>query len=144
MKSNKTLKKVLFAVLVLVVVFFGILVFHIVTAKPAVYESPNLQVSRIDFKSTITPEQAQKICKDLRAIKGITSDSIIVKRNVVVYFHNNKVTNSKRVYDELMTKGAYDAQRYILQEAMATKEVCPVDQNSFSYKMAKSLHQIFN
>jgi hypothetical protein len=36
MKSNKTLKKVLFAVLVLVVVFFGILVFHIVTAKPAV------------------------------------------------------------------------------------------------------------
>ena len=93
MKINKTLKKVLFAVLVLVVVFFGILVFHIVTAKPAVYESPNLQVSRIDFKSTITPEQAQKICKDLRAIKGITSDCIIVKRNVGVYFQKKKVIN---------------------------------------------------
>lgn len=144
MKINKTLKKALFAVLVLVVVFFGILVFHIVTAKPAVYESSNLQVSRIDFKSTITPEQAQKICKDLRAIKGITSDSIIIKRNVVVYFHNNKVANSKKIYDELMAKGKYDAQRYILPEGMSTKEVCPVDQNSFSYKMAKSLHQIFN
>jgi hypothetical protein len=144
MKINKTVKRGLLAVLVVVVLFFGILVFHIVTAKPAVYESPNLQVSRIDFKNNIDSAQAKKICSDLRSIKGLTSDSIIVKRNVVVYFHNNKITNSKKVYDELMVKGQYDAQRYILPKGMANKEVCPIDQNSFSYKMAKSLNQIFN
>jgi len=31
-----------------------------------------------------------------------------------------------------MNKGKYDAQRYILPEGMATKEVCPVDQNSLA------------
>jgi len=144
MKINKTIKRGLLAVLVLVVLFFGILIFHIVTAKSAVYESPNLQISRIDFKTNIDSAQAKKICSDLRSIKGLTSDSIIVRRNVVVYFHNNKITNSKKVYDELMTKGHYDAQRYILPANLATKEVCPIDQNSFSYKMAKSLNQIFN
>jgi hypothetical protein len=144
MKIKKTMKRGLLAVLVVVVLFFGILIFHIVTAKPAVYESPNLQVSRIDFKTNIDSAQAKKICADLRSIKGLTSDSIIVKRNVIVYFHNNKITNSKKVYDELMAKGQYDAQRYILPEGMANKEVCPIDQNSFSYKMAKSLNQIFN
>lgn len=141
---NKKIKRGLLAVAVLAVLFFGILIFHIVTAKPAVYESPNLQVSRIDFKTNIDSAQAKKIRSDLRSIKGLTTDSIIVKRNVVVYFHNNSITNSEKVYNELMAKGQYDAQRYILPASMANKEVCPVDQNSFSYKMAKSLNQIFN
>ncbi|PKB16648.1 hypothetical protein [Flavobacterium sp. 5] len=144
MKINKTIKRGLLAALVLMVLFFGILIFHIVTAKPAVYESPNLQISRIDFKSNIDSVEAKKICSDLRSINGLTSDSIIVKRNVVVYFHNNKITNSKKVYDQLMAKGHYDAQRYILPANLANKEVCPIDQNSFSYKMAKSINQIFN
>lgn len=144
MKINKTIKKVLWAVLAVGVLFISIMLFHIITAKPAVYETPNLQVSRIDFKTTIDSAQAKKICADLRSIKGLTSDSIIVKRNVVVYFHNNKITNSEKVYNELMNKGNYDAQRYILPANLADKEVCPIDQDSFSYKMAKSLNQIFN
>ena len=144
MKMNKTIKRGLWGVLILFVLFMGIMFFHIVTAKPAVYDSPNLQVSRIDFKSNIDSVKATQICADLRSIKGLTSDSIIVKRNVVVYFHNNAVTNSKKVYDELMTKRPYDAQRFILPASLANKEVCPIDQNSYSYKMAKSLNQIFN
>lgn len=144
MKINKTLKRGLWSVLVIVVLLLSVMLFHIITAKPAVYESPNLQVSRIDFKTTIDSVQAKQICSDLRSIKGLTSDSIIVKRNVVVYFHNNKITNSKKVYDELMAKRPYEAQRYILPANLANKEVCPMDQNSFSYKMAKSLNQIFN
>jgi DMSO/TMAO reductase YedYZ molybdopterin-dependent catalytic subunit len=144
MKTNKIIKKGLWTVLILGVLFFGILIFHIITAKPAVYESPNLQISRIDFKTNIDSAQAKKICSDLRSIKGLTSDSIIIKRNVVVYFHNNKITDSKKVFDELMAKRPYDAQRYILPANLANKEVCPIDQDSFSYKIAKSLNRIFN
>lgn len=144
MKINKTIKRGLLAVLVFMLLFFGILIFHIITAKPAVYESPNLQVSRIDFKTIIDSAQAKQICSDLRSIKGLTSDSIIVKRNVVVYFHNNKITNSKKVYDELMAKRNYDAQQYVLPANLADKEVCPIDQDSFSYKIAKSINRIFN
>lgn len=141
---NKTVKKVLIAVAGIGVLFFAILIFHIITAKPAVYENPNLQVSRIDFKSTIDSAQAKQICADLRSIKGLTSDSIIVKRNVVVYFHNNKITNSEKVFNELMSKRPYEAERFILPANMANKEVCPVDQNSFAYKASKTINQFFN
>jgi hypothetical protein len=144
MKANKTIKKILWSGLIVIVLFIGIFLFHIITAKPAVYESPNLQVSRIDFKQDIDSLQAKQICSDLRSVKGLTSDSIIVKRNVVVYFHNNKITDSKKVFDELMTKGQYDAQRYILPAHLASKEVCPVNQNSMSYKLSKKVNQFFN
>lgn len=144
MKINKIIKKGLWMGLIITVLFFAILLFHIITAKPAVYETPNLQVSRIDFKTNIDSAQAKQICSDLRSIKGLTSDSIIVKRNVVVYFHNNKITNSQKVYDQLMAKRQYDAQRYILPENLANKEVCPVDQNSLSYKLSKKVNQFFN
>ncbi|MEO8535497.1 MAG: hypothetical protein ABI441_17200 [Flavobacterium sp.] len=143
-KINKTIKKGLWIAVGITALFFAILIFHIITAKPAVYESPNLQVSRIDFKTNIDSVQAKQICSDLRSIKGLTSDSIIVKRNVVVYFHNNKITNSKKVYDELMNKRHYDAQRYILPENLANKEVCPIDQNSFSYKLSQKINHFFN
>jgi hypothetical protein len=144
MKINKTIKRVLLAGLGIVLLFFAILLFHIITAKPAVYENPNLQVSRIDFKTNIDSVQAKQICSDLRSIKGLTSDSIIIKRNVVVYFHNNTITNSEKVYDELMSKRRYDAKRYILPANLANKEVCPIDQNSFSYKLSKKINQFFN
>jgi len=144
MKINKFIKKGLWTGLIITVLFFAILLFHLITAKPAVYESPNLQVSRIDFKTDIDSVQAKQICSDLRSIKGLTSDSIIVKRNVVVYFHNNKITNSQKVYSELMAKRHYDAQRYILPENLANKEVCPVNQNSLSYKLSQKINRFFN
>lgn len=144
MKTNKIIKKILWSGLIVSILFISILLFHIITAKPAVYESPNLQVSRIDFKNDIDSVQAKQICSDLRSIKGLTSDSIIVKRNVVVYFHNNKITDSKKVFDELMTKGQYDAKRYILPTHLASKEVCPVNQNSMSYKLSQKVNQFFN
>ena len=144
MKINKFIKKGLWTGLIILVLFFAIFLFHIITAKPAVYESPNLQVSRIDFKTNIDSVQAKQICSDLRSIKGLTSDSIIVKRNVVVYFHNNKITNSKKVFDQLIAIGHYDAKRYILPENLAGKEVCPVNQNSLSYKLSQKINRFFN
>ncbi|WP_269226791.1 hypothetical protein [Flavobacterium eburneipallidum] len=141
---NKTIKKGFYVVGGIAFLFIAILMFHIITAKPAVYDSANLQVSRIDFKSNIDSVQAKQIAADLRTIKGLTSDSIIIKRNVVVYFHNNKITNSEKVFNELMTKRSYEAERFVLPANMASKEVCPVDQNSVSYKVSKSINQFFN
>lgn len=144
MKINKTIKRILWSGLIVILLFIGILLFHIITAKPAVYENPNLQVSRIDFKHNIDSAQARQICSDLRSINGLTTDSIIVKRNVVVYFHNNTITNSEKVYNELMRKRPYDAKRYILPVHLANKEVCPVNQNSMGYKLSQKVNQFFN
>lgn len=144
MKTNKIIKKGLFMLCGIAGLFIAILLYHIITVKPPDYDTPNLQVSRIDFKSHIDSLQARQICADLRSIKGLTSDSIIVKRNVVVYFHNNKITNSEKVFNELMAKGRYDAKRYILPANLAGKEVCPMDQNSLSYKLSQKINRFFN
>lgn len=144
MKINKIVKKVIWMVMIVIILFSAILLFHIITAKPAVYDTPNLQVSRIDFKADIDSVQARQICSDLRSIKGLTSDSIIVKRNVVVYFHNNRIANSKKIYEQLMDKRHYDAQRYILPENLAGREVCPMDQNSMSYRLSQKINLFFN
>ncbi len=140
---NKTVKKIVLGLTGVIVLCIGILVFHVITAKPEVVENSNLQISRIDFESNIDSLQAKEICADLRTIKGITSDSIIVKRNVVVYFHNNKITNSKKVYTELMNKRPYNAKPFVLPASLANKEVCPLDKNSFSYKLLKTINQFF-
>lgn len=144
MKTNKIIKRGIFILSGIFGLFVAILLFHIITAKPPVYDTPNLQVSRIDFKTDIDSLQARQICADLRSIKGLTSDSIIVKRNVVVYFHNNKITNSEKVFNELMAKGRYDAQRYILPANLANKEVCPINQNSLSYRLSQKINRFFN
>jgi len=141
---NKTVKKVLVILGGIVVMFIAILIYHIITAKPAVYENATIQVSRIDFENTIDSVQAKQICADLRSIKGLTTDSIIVKRNVVVYFHNNKITNSEKVFNELMQKRPYKAERFLLPASMENKAVCPIDQNSISYKAFKTINQFFN
>lgn len=124
---NKTVKKVLVILGGIVVMFITILIYHIITAKPAVYENATIQVNRIDFENTIDSVQAKQICADLRSIKGLTTDSIIVKRNVVVYFHNNKITNSEKVFNELMQKRPYKAERFLLPASMENKAVCPID-----------------
>ncbi|RDI10436.1 hypothetical protein [Flavobacterium sp. AG291] len=142
--ANMKIKKILFILLGIVTLLLAILIFHIITAKPASYDNPNLQISRIEFESDIDSLQAKQICSDLRTIKGLTSDSIIVKRNVVVYFHNNKVTDSQKVFDELMSRRHYRAKRYILPPGMIAKEVCPVDQSSAGYKLSRKINQFFN
>ncbi|SEG37288.1 hypothetical protein SAMN05421847_2089 [Halpernia humi] len=138
---NKKVKYTLISISTLVVAF---LVFKIFTATPETVNNPYVQMSRIDFKENINPTQAKQICKDLRSIKGLTSDSIIVKRNSVVYFSKNTETNSKKVYDQLMSKGNYNATRFIVVADNSNREVCPMDKNGLPYKISKKLIQFFN
>ncbi len=84
------------------------------------------------------------IKQKLHDIPGVKSD-IIVKRNVVVYFHDNRVADSKKVYDELMTTGHYSAKRFVVPANLANKEVCPVmNKDGFSYKFTKFVQGVFN
>ena len=121
---------------------FVILVYHIATARPI--ENATIQVSRIDFDKPFDSMSAIDIKQNLHDILGVKSD-IIIKRNVVVYFHDNKVADSKRIYDELMTTGQYNAQRFILPEGLANKQVCPViKKDGISYKFTQFVQRIFN
>ncbi|WP_264520142.1 hypothetical protein [Flavobacterium sp. N1994] len=142
MKSNKKIKTVLLSILGISLLLFVILVYHIATAKPV--ENATIQVSRIDFDKPFDSLSAFDIKQKLHTIAGVKSE-IIVKRNVVVYFHDNKIADSKKVYDELMTKGNYDAKRFEIPANLANVQVCPVmRRDGISYKFTKFIQRIFN
>ncbi|AWI25229.1 hypothetical protein [Flavobacterium pallidum] len=143
-----TRKKIKIAVLSLLGTFlllFIILVAHIAMSRPLKLDVPNIQVSRIDFSEPLDDAKKKEVTENLRMIKGITTDNIIVKNNVVVYFHDNRYTNSQKVFDQLMAKGHYDAKMFTVPRQLASKPVCPaMDPGSFKYKFALAVQSVFN
>ena len=142
MKINKKVKIALLSILGFFLLMFAILVYHIANARPI--ENATIQVSRIDFDKPFDSLGIVDIKQKLHDISGVKSE-IIIKKNVVVYFHDNKIADSKKIYDELMLTGKYKAERFILPEALANKQVCPViKKDGFSYKFSKFVQGIFN
>ncbi|MCG2612240.1 hypothetical protein LZZ90_12060 [Flavobacterium sp. SM15] len=145
MKVSKTLKWILGSILGTFILLFIILIVHIATAKPIAYDNATLQISRIDFKETIDSVKAKEIHRNLKAIPGVKNDRLNIKTGVLVYFHDNRIVDSKTVYEQLIVKGPYKAERYVISEELATKKVCPImNTNSFSYKFSRGIQRIFN
>ena len=96
MRINKTVKRIAWSILGISLLLFVILVYHIANARPI--ENATIQVSRIDFDKPFDSLSSIAVKEKLHSIKGVKSE-IIVKRNVVVYFHDNTVADSKKIYD---------------------------------------------
>lgn len=139
---RKTLKKITIVTLSLVLVLFVILVYHISTATPL--ENATIQVSRIDFDKPFNSATTIDIKEKLHSIKGVKNE-IIVKRNVVVYFHDNRIADSKKIYNTLMSQGNYNAKRFVLPMNLANKKICPVmKKDSFSYRFSQFIQHLIN
>lgn len=142
MKVTKKIRIIVLSILGFFLLMFVILVYHIATAKPV--ENATIQVSRIDFDKPFDSMAALDIKEKLHRIPGVKSD-IIIKRNVVVYFHDNQIADSKKIYDQLMTTGKYNAQRFLLPTNLANKQVCPVmKKDGARYKFTKFVQGIFH
>ncbi len=136
------IKKIAISLLIIGVLLFGITVYHIASQKPI--DNATVQISRIDFDKPFDSISAIEIQKKLHEIPGVKTD-IVVVRNTVVYFHEKKIASSKQVFDQLMAKGNYKAQRFLVPDSLAKKAVCPVmDESSFKYKFASFVKRIFN
>lgn len=145
MKINKKIKLAALSILGIVLVLFIVLVVHIATAKPTVYDNANLQISRIDFKQPLDSALVKEIHRNLKSIEGVKSDHFNIEKGVVVFYHDNRIADSKQVFDKLMAKGNYKAQRFIIPENIASKQVCPVmNRDGFSYKFSRGIQRIFN
>ena len=142
MKVTKKIRVIVLSILGFFLLMFVILVYHIATAKPV--ENATIQVSRIDFDKPFDSISALDIKEKLHRIPGVKRD-IIIKRNVVVYFHDNQIADSKKIYDQLMTTGNYNAQRFLLPANLANKQVCPVmKKDGARYKFTKFVQGIFH
>ena len=142
---RKKLKIIALSLLGTTLLLVIVLVVHIATAKPVVYDNASMQISRIDFQEPLDSMKIKEIHRNLKSIPGFINDSYNIQNNVVVFFHNNKIADSKKIYDALMEKGKYKATRYILPSNLKDKQVCPVIQEgSFSYYFSKGIQRIFN
>lgn len=143
MKINrKKIKIALLSVFGVAVLLFGVLVYHIASARPI--ENAHIQVSRIDFERPFDSLGAIEITEKLHQIPGVKSE-VIVKNNVVVYFHDNTIADSKKVFDQLMQKGAYKARRFIVPAHLANAQACPVmEKDGYKYRFARFVQGVFN
>ena len=142
MKINKKIRIAFVSILGTALLFFVILVAHIATAKPL--DNATIQISRIDFEKPFDESSATEVKKNISSIPGVKSD-VLVKGNVVVYFHDNRIADSKKVFDQLMAKGNYNAERFIIPKNIASKQVCPVmKKDGVYYKFSQTIQQIFN
>ncbi|MBM6498265.1 MAG: hypothetical protein O9282_14285 [Flavobacterium sp.] len=145
MRIPKKIKIAAVSILGIVGLLFVVLVVHIATAKPVVYDNATLQISRIDFEEAIDSAKAKEIHRNLKSIPGVKNDRINLEKGVVVYFHDNKVINSEEVFNQLIAKGNYKAKRYVISNELAQKKACPVmNEDSFSYKFSRGVQRIFN
>ena len=145
MNIRKTLKWIAGSVLGTFALLFIVLVVHIATAKPVTIDNATMQISRIDFKEPIDALKAKEIHRNLMAIPGVKTDRLNKETGVLVFFHDNRIANSEKIYNELMSKGNYKAERYVISADLASKKVCPaMNTNSFSYKFSRGIQRIFN
>ena len=145
MKINRKVIIATGSLLGIVLLLFVVLVIHIATAKPVVYDNATIQISRIDFKEPLDSAKGKEIHRNLKSIPGVKTDRLNLEKGVLVYFHDNRIADSKKVYDALMAKGHYNAERFVITNEMASKKVCPVMNNdSFSYKFSRGIQRIFN
>jgi hypothetical protein len=142
MKFTKNSKRLLAYVLGISLLFFAILIFHIASFKQL--DNATVQISRIDFKNDLDSLSANLIKKQMHLIAGVKQE-IIIKKNVLVYFHDNKLADSKTIFNQLMQKGNYEAKRFEVPAEMMGKKVCPImSSNSLSYKFSNLVKQILN
>lgn len=145
MKIHRSIKIAAGSIFGLFLVLFTVLVVHIATAKPKVYDNATLQISRIDFKEPIDSLKAKEIHRNMKSIAGVKNPKLFPEKNVLVYYHDSKIVNSEQVFNQLMAKGNYKAERLVIPVNIASKQVCPVmDENSFKYKFSRGVKRIFN
>jgi hypothetical protein len=145
MRINKKIKIFLGSVFGIFLILFIVLVVHIATANPVQVDNATLQISRIDFKEPIDSLKAKEIHRNLKSIPGVKTDRLNPETGVLVFFHDNRIADSKSIYDQLIAKGNYNAERFVVSEEIGKKQVCPVmNEDSFSYKFSRGIQRIFN
>lgn len=145
MKIHRGIKIAAGSIVTVFLILFTVLVVHIATAKPAQYDNHTLQISRIDFKEPIDSIKAKEIHRNMKSIAGVKNPKFFPEKNVLVYYHDIKIANSEKVFNELMAKGNYKAERLVIPVNIASKQVCPVmDESSFKYKFSRGIKRIFN
>ena len=110
---------------------------------PEKVDNPTIQVSRIDMEKEIDSLFAIELKDKLHKIQGVKNE-IIIKDNVIVYFHDNSVTNSKKVFSQFVKTIDCKASMFEIPSHLMSKSVCPVTgENGFVNRISRAVNKIF-
>lgn len=146
MKKFKTLKIILASLAGILTLLIAILVVHIATAKSVEIDNATIQMSRIDFKEPLDTSRKTIIRAALKSIDGVKTDHFNLEKGVLVYFHDNRIVDSKTVFEKITAAVPFEATPFEVSEDLASKKVCPAvsNTNSFGYKFSRGIQRIFN
>ena len=87
--------------------------------------SPQLQLSRIDFKVEIDSSLSQKIEEQIKLMEGVQHTYFNQKDAIVVYSHNPAILSSQSVFDKIQANYSLPMERYVVDTTSGTRG-CPI------------------
>lgn len=142
--KKKIIIRIAIGALSVFMLLFGVLVYHLyqVTHKPG-YGDVGLQMARIDFKQPLDSLQANNARNIVATLPGIKYAFINKESGMLVYSYAANQQNSLNVYNTLISKVNYKAERYVVSTEQS-KTGCPIldDKNSFSSKLTKLIAKL--
>lgn len=142
----KKVKIAIFSLLGVAVLFFAVLLVHIVIMvknRPPV-ENATIQMARADFNEPIDATAATKIQNEIKEQPGVKSTYFNSKTNILVYTFDNRDNDAQDIYNKTIKNSGFASVRKIYS-AEESKTGCPVmDNNSFYGKLTKVVTSIVN
>lgn len=146
MKINKKLKTALKIAGGAVLLFFIVLVTHIVIMvknRPPLVHSTT-QLARADFKQPVDSAAAISIQDGLKKLSGVQTTYFNLKDNILVYGFDNRKNTAENIYDEAIKNCGFTSVRYMVNSKDMANGCPVIDNNSFYGKVTNVIAKIVN
>jgi hypothetical protein len=142
--KRSSIKKILLSVLGGVVLFAGVLMYHIYSVTRTKNDfRTSRQLGRIDFTQPIDSMQATTLRYYVAGLPGVESTFFNYGSNILVYSYFPDQQSSENVFEAVKKKGNYGARKYQVN-AVDLAKGCPViDNKSFTYRASTFVSALF-
>jgi hypothetical protein len=139
--NKRLFKKIALSILGVLVLFSGILVYHIyvVTSKQNDFRTDR-QLSRIDFTEPIDSIEATQLRYYVAGLPGVESTFYNYNNHILVYTYAPDKQSSEGVYAAVMNHGKYAAKKYIVSKSDLSKGCPAINKKSFTYRLTSLFH----
>lgn len=146
MKTKKIIKRGIIVSLGVGFLFVATLLIHIVVMVQGKSPLPfaTTQIARIDFNEEINPTQAQIIEDKFREFQGVKSTHFNLDDGILVYTFDNRLNDSKQIYDGFMKESNLLGSRYIVSEEDLSRGCPAIDNDSFYGKLTQVVSKVVN
>lgn len=144
MNIRKLFKRTLIGLFACFFIMVFILIIHILNVTSEPIDNATLQISRIDFESSLDQTEENQIKSQLKSLSAVKSWRINRETGVLVFFHDNRYLESQDIASLIDVHTNLHPKLYKLSDSLAKKKVCPVNQDSFAYHFSKGVQRIFN